>query len=488
MAMAIYGSRIVFMPPLTFQAARELLSQHNQAHVLTFFDQLDESGKQQLLSQLGAINWDRIDSWIGDYVTGTPDLGIPAGLQPAPYFPLMPETEKDQRFYNQARQRGLDLLKAGKVAAFTVAGGQGTRLGYDAPKGTYPISPVKGKSLFQLFSESILRAVEKYGHSILWVIMTSPMNDADTRAFFNQNNFFGLDPADIIFCPQGTMPAFDMDGKLILSAKDCLALSPNGHGGSLLTLRDSGALSRMAENGIDHITYFQVDNPLVQPFDPLFIGLHDLTGSDMSCRSLTKTGPFEKLGNFCIHDNRTIVIEYSDMPDELATMKDEQGRLSFRAGSPAIHVLKRSFVEELTADGDLALPFHRAEKKIPQISAGGQSVIKPETPNGIKLEMFIFDALPLARNVLILEADRAESFGPVKNPSGVDSVESCRDLLVRRDTRWLTAAGIQVPITAEGAPDCLVELSPASFLDAEDVANRANDLKTPVRGGKEYFE
>ncbi|MDT8391319.1 MAG: UDPGP type 1 family protein [Lentisphaeria bacterium] len=475
------------MPPLTLQAARELLSRHNQAHVLAFFDQLDEAGKQRLLSQLSAINWDRIDRWIDEYVTGCPDPGIPEGLQPAPYFPLIPETDKDRRVYDQARKRGVELLTAGKVAAFTVAGGQGTRLGYDAPKGTYPISPVKGKSLFQLFSESIFRAGEKYGHSILWVIMTSPMNDADTRAFFKHNRFFGLDPADIIFCPQGTMPAFDMGGKLILSARDSLALSPNGHGGSLLTLRDSGALSRMAEEGIEHITYFQVDNPLVQPFDPLFLGLHDQLDSDMSCRSLTKTGPFEKLGNFCVHDTHTVVIEYSDMPDDLATLRNERGGLAFRAGSPAIHVLKRSFVERLTADGSLALPFHRAEKKIPHLSLDGESVITPETANGIKLEMFIFDALPLARNVLILEADRAESFGPVKNPTGVDSVESCRDLLVRRDVRWLAAAGIQAPLTADGAPDCLVELSPASFLDPEDVAARADELTPPARGEEAYF-
>lgn len=472
---------------LSYTQARTLLTEHGQEHVLRFWDHLDAAEKSELLAQVSALDWERLDEWIATYVTGAAEAGLPADLRPAPYFPLNAETEADARFYARARQQGVDLLKAGKIAAFTVAGGQGTRLGYDAPKGTYPISPVKGKSLFQLFAEGVARAQEKYGSPILWVVMTSPLNDGDTRQFFADNGYFGLAEDNLLFAPQGTMPAFGMDGKLILGSRASLALSPNGHGGSLLMLRNSGALDRMKQMGVEQITYWQVDNAIVQPFDPLFIGLHALTGAEMSCRSLTKTGPFEKLGNFCLADGRTIIIEYSDMPESLATEVDGSGRLSFRAGSPAIHLLSRRFAERLTAGGALSLPFHRAEKKVPHVSADGQSVVTPDKPNGIKLETFIFDALPLADNVLILEADRGEDFAPVKNPTGVDSVESCRDLMVDRDARWLEMAGIRVPRTAQGKPACTVELSRRTFLDPEDVAARAAFLPAPATDSSEYY-
>lgn len=473
---------------LSLAEAESILARHGQSQVLKFWDELAEEGREKLLSQVGDLDWERLEDLVSKYVLGGFEQSPPEGLKPAPYFPLIPVEADQKLLYSRAEQRGKELLQAGKVAAFTVAGGQGTRLGYDAPKGTYPIAPVTGKTLFELFAGLIVRTQEKYGTRIDWVIMTSPMNHAATEAFFAENAYFGLAPDNIVFFPQGTMPAFAKDGKLILAAKDSLALSPNGHGGSLQMLRDSGALARMAERGVEHISYWQVDNPLVQPFDPLFLGLHDLTESDMSCRSLTKTGPFEKLGNFCLHDGRTVVIEYSDMPDDLATEKDDAGQLAFRAGSPAIHILRRGFIDELTRGGSPGLPYHRAEKKVPYLSEDGRCVIKPDSPNAVKLEMFIFDALPLAENVLIFEARREDAFAPVKNPVGVDSVESCRELMVARAARWLSGGGVAVPYSADGRPDCIVELSTRSFSDAEDVSEAAARLRPPHQGETVYYE
>lgn len=466
-------------------ALRNHLREAGQQHLIQHADALTGGDRKSFESQLAEQDWATLAAWIREYVLQPDTESLPHDIQPAPYYPMAPETPEQTELYERAEQRAVELLRNGEVACFTVAGGQGTRLGYDAPKGTYPIAPLSGNSLFQLFAQSILRAQEKYGAEFLWCIMTSPMNHDATCDFFEDNDCFGLDPDQLLFFSQGTLPAVGFDGKVLLGDQGKLALSPNGHGGSLLAMRDSGALDTMRERGVRHISYWQVDNPLVHILDPLFLGLHELTGSEMSSRSLTKTGPFEKLGNFSMIDGKLGIVEYSDMPDELAQSTDEHGRLRFRAGSPAIHAFRREFVERITA-GQLQLPVHRARKKVPCLTADG-TVCKPEEPNGIKFEMFVFDALPLADSPLILEADRYEQFAPVKNPTGVDSVQSCRDLLNRRTAKWLEQAGINVPRTADGAPDCIIELSPLRFLDPQDVAEARNSLRSPDRGEEVCF-
>ncbi|MCK5845109.1 MAG: UTP--glucose-1-phosphate uridylyltransferase, partial [Victivallales bacterium] len=370
-------------------------------------------------------------------------------------------------------------------------GGQGSRLGFDGPKGTYPVTPLKNKTLFQYFAESLARAEEKFGASIPWYIMTSEVNDSNTRTFFEENNYFGLHSGDVSFFMQGTMPAVSMDGKLLLGSKNSLALAPDGHGGTLLALRKSGALNDMTERGIEHISYFQVDNPLVSVVSPLFIGLHALERSDMSSRALIKTGPGEKLGNFCMVDGKLTIIEYSDMPAELAEKRDPDGRLTFRAGSPAIHVISRYFVEQLTENGDLRLPWHRAEKKVSYVDLATGDSIVPDVPNAVKLETFIFDAIPMAGKTMILGAKRKDEFAPVKNKSGVDSAESCRRMLIDRDGRWLAAGGAELPVGADGGLDCVIELSPLTFLDEDDVKTYISKQggQLIVRSGEElYYE
>ncbi|MBO4684317.1 MAG: UTP--glucose-1-phosphate uridylyltransferase, partial [Desulfovibrio sp.] len=264
--------------------------------------------------------------------------------------------------------------RQGKVAAFTVAGGQGTRLGYDGPKGTYAFSPLRHKTLFQYFAESLLNNRRKYAAAIPWYIMTSPANNAATVAFFQEHGFFGLPPEDVKFFIQGTLPGFGLDGRALLEAPDSLALFANGHGGTLAALRDSGTLDDMARRGVDYLSYFQVDNPLIAVCDPLFIGLHHLSGSEMSSRALIKRDAKEKLGHFCDYEGHLTVVEYSDMPDSLTSLKDADGQLTFRAGSPAMHVINRTFVERLTA-GRLALTPHRANKKIACLDAAGRKPV-----------------------------------------------------------------------------------------------------------------
>ena len=420
----------------------------------------------QLAEQLCAVDWEALPGLIADYVMRKPEAVIPSDVAPAPYFPLVPRTDEEEKRKHAAFDKGVELLKQGKVACLTVAGGQGTRLGFDAPKGTYPIGPVSGRTLFEYFAQSIARAEEKYGAPIRWYVMTSALNREATEEFFRSRNNLGLREDQVFFFTQGTMAGIGYDGKLLLSSPESLALSPDGHGGTLLALRKSGALEQMKNDGVEYISYFQVDNPLVPVVNPLFIGMHALEGSEMSAIMLAKTNAFEKLGNFCICNGKLEIIEYSDLPAELAESRNPDGSLRFISGSPAIHVISRDFVEKLTAAGRLNLPWHRADKKIPCIGDP-----KPEAPNGVKLESFIFDALALPGKTLVLEGDRAEMFAPTKNPTGVDSVESCREMLVARDLRRLKAAGVTVEENVK------VELSPRRVFDDDDAVGLVRELK-----------
>ncbi len=447
----------------------EMLKKYGQEQVLQFWDELDETGKKQLSAQLDAIDLEHLTELAQEYVMQKPETSIPNDLSPAPFFPLHPRNKEQEELYKKAEKNGRDLIANGKVAALTVAGGQGSRLGFDGPKGTYPIAPVSGKTLFQYFAESIARIREKYDTALNWYIMTSGLNHQQTVDFFTENDFFGLGSDTVFFFTQGTMPAISYDGKLLLAAKDSLALAPDGHGGTLLALHNSGCLKKMKEDGVEYISYFQVDNPLVSIVNDLFIGLHALEGSEMSAIMLSKTGPYEKLGNFCMSKGRLQIIEYSDLPDELAEQTNPDGSLAFIAGSPAIHVLSLEFVERLTTSGRLELPWHRADKKVPYIDADG-NLVSPEEPNAVKLEAFIFDALPLAKKTVILEADRNEEFAPTKNKTGVDSVESCREMMVERDCARLERVGVKIPRDANCKPTCAVEISPRIIIDDADAA------------------
>ncbi|NQU75483.1 MAG: UTP--glucose-1-phosphate uridylyltransferase, partial [Planctomycetes bacterium] len=274
---------------------------------------------------------------------------------------------------------------------------------------------------------------------------------------------------------QGMLPAIGLDGKVLLAGPDSLALNPNGHGGSLAALADSGALAEMADQGVQYISYFQVDNPLVKCLDPLMLGLQADTGAEMSAKALPKRDPMEKLGNFCVVGGKTTIIEYSDLPEELARATTPNGRLRFRAGSIAVHVFSRSFVERLTDGGKCNLPVHRALKKVPFFDGNGNTFV-PDQPNAVKLEMFVFDALPLAAKSMLLETSRLQEFSPVKNADGLNSLATCLHDQLLRAADWLEGAGIMVPRDAEGMVACVVEISPLFALDGEELARKKDKL------------
>lgn len=456
---------------------RARLERHGQEHLLAFHDRLGSAAQSRLLDQIEAINFVELDELIRTLVLTRPDVSLPADLSPAPYYPH--DSADPARPWNRAaaRERGEELLASGRVAAFTVAGGQGTRLGWSGPKGTFPSTVVTGKPLFRVFAEQIVAARRRYGASIPWYVMTSPQNDEATRAFLEDNNRFGLPAEDIFTFPQGTMPSIGFNGKLLLAAPDEIASNPDGHGGSFRALRTSGAIEHMARRGIEVISYFQVDNPLVRIFDPVFLGLHAAapdSSAEMSSKMVAKIAPEEKVGVFCRAGGRTLVVEYSDLPTALAEARNPDGSLRFIAGSIAIHAIGVPFVERLTADRDrFGLPFHRAEKKVPFVDPATGALVTPERPNAVKLEAFVFDAIPLAESSIVCETSRVEEFAPIKNADGVDSPASSHRLQSERHGRWLESRGVRVARRPDGTVDARIEISPLTALEADDLEGAA---------------
>ncbi len=470
----------------------EVFARAGQGHVFAFFDGLDPAAQARLLAQAAEVDLAELDRLTRSLLAAAGPGGRPAaagpdltGLAPAP-FEARPEHGGDAAAWAAARAAGEAALRAGRVAAFTVAGGQGTRLGFEGPKGTFPVTPVRHKPLFQVFAEKILAAGRRSDRPIPWFIMTSHANHEATGAFFAEHRCFGLDPEQVHFFRQGRMPAVDFTGRILLEAPDTIALSPDGHGGALRALDRSGALDQMHARGVDTLAYFQVDNPLVRCMDPEFIGWHLLRGADMSAKMVPKTGPDEKLGHFCTQSGRPVVIEYSDLPAATQHEVDPAtGRLRFLAGSVGLHIFDTAFIRRMArGEGARALPFHRADKKIAAIDAAGRPV-RPAAPNGVKFELFVFDALPFAKNPVIIETIRADDFSPVKNATGPDSPDTCRSDQLRQAARWLRAAGVPVPTDPSGLPPFAVEVSPLFADEAGAFAAAWAKLaaKPPVRDG-----
>jgi UDP-N-acetylglucosamine/UDP-N-acetylgalactosamine diphosphorylase len=473
-----------------YDTIKRRLDEAGQSHLLAFWDELPGDRRRALLERLDAIELEAVPGLVERYVRDKPAFQPPAELAPAPYYPADPEAS--MRSWDHARFHALgeEMLRAGEVGVFTVAGGQGTRLGFDGPKGCYPGSAVNGKPLFLCIAEWILAGQRRYGATIPWYVMTSPVNHDQTVAFFRDQNYFGLKPQNVMHFQQGVMPSLDMrTGRVLLAEKDAPAVNPDGHGGSLRALHASGALEDMQHRGVRHISYTQVDNPICKAIDPLFLGLHghaEDSSAEMSSKMISKTDPGEKVGVFCLADGKLQIVEYSDLPDSLANQRDDRGGLRFNAGSPAIHILGVEFVQRLNRahDDGPPLPFHRAEKKVPYVDLETGEHVHPDEPNAVKLEMFVFDAIPLCAAPILLETERLEEFAPIKNAEGKDSPESSRRIQTERAARWLEANGVSVPRHTDGSPNCTIEISPLAAMRPEDLDQRPG-LPTSIAPGAE---
>ena len=435
------------------------LNEAGQGHVLRFWDKLDTAARAALEAQVASLDFDALARMKGILAArgASAAPAATAPIEPAPAVEL-----KDQAERAAAVARGEAELAAGHVAAVLVAGGQGSRLGFEGPKGAYPVGPITDAPLFHFHARKILALSRRHGAPVPFYIMTSEVNDAATRQCFEEHSFFGLDPANVVFFKQGVWPALDADGKIILDAPGHIFMSPDGHGGILAALAKSGAIADMEKRGITTVFYFQVDNPLVEVASPAFIGLHLLRGADMSIKVCAKRDPQEGLGMMCLRDGRYEMVEYTELTEEQKNRRTADGELYFKFGSVAIHVFDFAFLKRETA---ASLPLHLAHKKIATCDAEG-NVVKPTAPNGYKFEKFVFDVIPDAARVLDVVFDRAEEFSPVKNAEGSDSPATCRRDLQRKWARWLEECGVAVPRGADGETAIKIEIDPATAIDA----------------------
>lgn len=442
------------------------LEDSGQRHLAAHAETLGDAAREAFFAQLADVDWELLDRLVA--LTRVEGGTSKPTLEPAPSIRRHEDVARD----DEARARGEELLKDGKVAVFVVAGGQGSRLGFDGPKGLYPVTPIAQRCLFRVFAEKISALSQRFDQPVPWYVMTSRTNHDATVAAFEDAGYWGLEASQVTFFSQDMLPAVDEEGRLVLAEPGHLFMSPNGHGGSLLALRKSGALDAMRERGIEQIFYFQVDNPLVAIADPVFLGYHDLAGAQMSTKTVPKRDAAEKVGVVGLVDGRYGVIEYSDLSEEERQLEDESGALRFRDGNIAVHALRRDFVESITADG-LDLPYHLARKAM--------SALDPVTGEatklaGIKFETFVFDALARCERSVVLSVDRAEEFAPVKNAEGEDSPATSRAAQIALFARWLEAAGVTVPRGDRGEPAVALEISPLFADDARAVAERAAEM------------
>ena len=405
---------------------------YHQEHILHFWDELSEQEQKHLLEIAGAINFRKIQKYYKIAKTENKPINFSL-LEPSDY--VKQNDERREKFY----QLGSEALKSGKVAFLTVAGGQASRLGFDLPKGCFRISPITQKSLFQIFAEKILFYSNLYNQPLKWFIMTSIDNFKTTVDFFSQNNYFNLDKKNVFFFKQGINPTVTSEsGDLILKNKSELFMNPNGHGGILGALTSQGYISQMEHLGIEYLSYFQVDNPLINMADPYFIGCHINENSNISTKVIRKEFAEEKLGiamQECKSTKRKIV-EYSDIPEKIMKQQDENGNLLFNMGSTGIHIFSVSFIKKASSK----LPIHIANKEmtLPNISNSDNPEKKISV---LKFETFVFDTIPLAKKAIFFETSRNEEFFPLKNKTGTDSIETCIDGQINLYRSWLKDLG-----------------------------------------------
>ena len=438
---------------MTYEEAVKVLEKNGQEQILRFWKKLSADERRALLAQIDTIDFKEVKRCQAMLA----DAGATAARKGKPTAPKVAQLKGAA--LRKAVAAGEKELAAGHVGVLLVAGGQGSRLGYDGPKGAYSIGPVTGASLFYFHARKILAMSIRYSTTIPFYVMTSAANYDATVAHFEENDYFGLNPADVVFFKQGMWPGMTPDGKIILDQPGRIFMSPDGHGGMIAALKANGCFADMRARGVKTLFYFQVDNPMVEVADPAFIGLHTLEKSEYSLKLTAKRDPKEGLGMVVKRDGHFDMIEYTEMTDEMNNRRTKTGDLYFKFGSPAIHVFDRAFLEKMASK---PMPLHLAHKKIPVVDEKGK-IVKPTEPNGYKFEKFIFDALPEAKGCSCFAFDRAEEFSPVKNAEGKDSPATCRADLQAKWRRQLAQAGITVP---EALP---LEIDPAYAIDAADL-------------------
>ncbi len=458
------------------QELRELAERYGQQHIFRFWDSLKTQEKAHLLLQMKKIDFELIKRLSEIWIFNTPKPEVFNEIKPVPVIPLNPPDHPQEK---EAYECGEYTLREGKVALFMVAGGQGTRLGFDKPKGAFPVGPVTKKSIFQYHAEKILNLQNRYKVDMLWCIMVSETNAVDTKSFFEENNYFGLKRENIIFATQPMVPCLDEKGKFMLDSPYSIAMNPNGHGGTIQTIIEKGLYEELNNRGINYLSYFQVDNWAVKVADPRFIGYHVLNKAEMSSKIIRKNSLREGVGVHCICDGEYRVIEYSELdiyPQLLELNPD--GSIKHYAGNPAMHIITLDFIKKVYSKFT-EFPWHRAHKKISYIDDSG-NLIKPDKPNGYKFETFIFDALRyISHPPVAVEIERKGEYTPIKQLTGENSVESARRSMTQLWAEWLEKCGYSLNEDIL-QNEYFIEISPIFALTEDEFLRKSKDFKWEI--------
>ena len=451
---------------------RETLSSFGQIHLLQFWDQLSDADRNGLVDQIGGIDFEQLQRlMLAD--TGSEDCPNLTERVDVPPVATMAELNAD-------RIAGESLLRRQCVGVLIVAGGEGSRLGFDGAKGCFPIGPVSNASLYQILLEKVVATASRFQVTIPVFLMASPTTHDASVAFLDEFDWFGIPhSARHVFC-QGTMPVVALDRRILMESPSQICFSPDGHGGVLPALSRSGLLDVMQQSGIEHLFYCQIDNPVVPLLDPELLGAHTRADSQVTILVIEKKSPQQRTGTVMSIAGRTHILEYSLIPPEIAEQRNADGSLRFRTANTGIHILSSRFLQD-QANRPESLPFHRAIKAVAHVNDDGQ-LHQPAQPNAIKFERFIFDIFPQATRTLLIERPQDEVFVPLKDAGSAESSPTAvRQQMSRLHRRWLEQAGVSLP------SDLVIEISPLFATNATQVAERLAEssglLPQPIKDG-----
>ncbi|MBQ8640150.1 MAG: UDPGP type 1 family protein [Lachnospiraceae bacterium] len=401
------------------EEAAALLSRYDQLQLLTYFDELNETEQNSLLAQIESIDWSLLDL-LKNRTTTEESRGV---LEPLGAL----EVDEIERRRDEFEAIGAEAIRSGKVGAVLLAGGQGTRLGYDGPKGTFNVGVTRDLYIFECLINNLMDVVNRVGAWVPLYIMTSDKNHEETTSFLKDHSYFGYHADFIHFFKQEMAPSVGYDGKLLLEEKGKLSLSPNGNGGWFSSLMKAGYLEVLKESGVEWLTVFAVDNVLQRINDLAFVGGVIASGCECGGKVVRKAAPDERVGVLCLEDGRPSIVEYYEMTDDMIHLRDEKGNLLYNFGVILNYMFRLDRLEEIQ---NTSLQIHVVEKKIPYVDENG-TIVKPETPNGYKFEALVLDMVHLMNSCCAYEVVREREFAPIKNLHGIDSVDSARELLVK---------------------------------------------------------
>ena len=402
------------------QDAIDILKMYNQEHVIKLLEKLDEEQKAELIEQINHIDFHQIMEL---YDNTKKEIEIKENkIEPLPYLDKAKLTQEEKEEFQKL---GEEIIKNNQYAVVTMAGGQGTRLGHQGPKGTFKLDVYgKGKYLFEILAENLKEANQKYGKIIPWYIMTSKQNNDETIEFMEKHNYFGYDKDSVRFFAQSELPLVDVNGKLLVGKDMRIKEASDGNGGTYSSLRASGCLAEMKEKGIKWVFIGSVDNALLKMVDTFLLGMAIDKKVQIASKSVVKANPHERVGVFCKMNGHPKVIEYTELPEKMAEEVDEEGELKYGESHIMCNLYTIDAIEKISKE---TLIYHSAFKKNAYIDEEGKEVI-PTEPNSYKFESFIFDAFELFDDIAILRGKREDDFAPVKNKEGVDSPKTAKEL------------------------------------------------------------